>query len=127
MDTTITSVSQYIQAQPAIHRSKLEDMRRTILQAAPDAKEAIKYGMPTFVLQGNLVHFALCKNHIGFYPSPSGITNFEKELTAYVCSKGSIHFPLDQPIPEKLVKQIVGFRAKENQTKAAAKQARSKR
>jgi uncharacterized protein YdhG (YjbR/CyaY superfamily) len=127
MDTSITTISQYIQSQPVAFRSMLEDMRRIILHAAPEAKEAIKYGMPTFVLHGNLVHFALCKNHIGFYPSPSGITNFEKELSSYTCSKGSIHFPLDQPVPEKLVKLIVGFRAKENQAKAAAKQSKTKR
>ena len=126
MDTSISTINQYIQAQPSALRSKLEDMRSLILNAAPLATEAIKYGMPTFVFHGNLVHFALCKNHIGFYPSPSGITNFKKELSGYTCTKGSIHFPLDQPIPGQLVASIVRFRVNENQLKSAGKQSRKK-
>ena len=86
----------------------------TIREAAPEAREAISYRMPTFKLNGNLVHFAAFKNHIGFYPTPSGIEQFKKELSLYKWAKGSVQFPLDKPIPFDLVKKIVIFRVKEN-------------
>ena len=88
-------------------------MRQTIREAAPEATEAISYGMPTFKLNGNLVHFAAFKNHIGFYPTPSAIEAFGKEISQYKWAKGSIQFPLDKPIPFDLARRIVVFRVQE--------------
>lgn len=98
-------------------RERLQQMRETIRQAAPEVVEAIAYGMPTFRLNGkNLVHFAGYAKHIGFYPAPSGIKNFEAELAAYPNSKGAVQFPHDRPLPLDLVRRIVEFRVTENQT-----------
>jgi uncharacterized protein YdhG (YjbR/CyaY superfamily) len=99
----------------------LEKIRNTIQQAAPDAKEAIKYGMPTFVLNGNLVHFAAYKNHIGFYPAPSGIDSFIDELAVYRTGKGTIQFPINKPIPFDLISKVVKLRVEENMRKARKK------
>ena len=99
----------------------LEKIRATIQQAAPDAKEAIKYGMPTFVLNGNLVHFAAYKNHIGFYPAPTGIDAFIAELAQYRTGKGTIQFPIDKPIPYELITKVVKYRVKENLNKRKKK------
>ena len=99
----------------------LEKIRTTIQQAAPDAKEAIKYGMPTFVLNGNLVHFSAYKNHIGFYPAPTGIDAFIEELAQYRTGKGTIQFPVDKPIPYDLVTKVVKFRVEENLSKRKKK------
>ncbi|MCY1222183.1 hypothetical protein D3C87_58850 [compost metagenome] len=95
----------------------LEKVRATIQKAAPEATEAIKYAIPTFVLNGNLVHFAAFKNHIGFYPAPEGMEEFDKEFSAYKKGKGSVQFPLDQPIPLELIAKITAFRAKQNSEK----------
>ena len=93
----------------------LQEVRKTIKGAAPGAEEAIKYAIPTFVLNGkNLVHFAAFKNHIGFYPIPSGIKAFEKELAVYKQGRGSVQFPLNRPMPLVLITKIVKFRVKEN-------------
>lgn len=89
-------------------------LRKTIKDAAPDAEETISYRMPTFKLNGNLVHFAAMKNHIGFYPAPSGVAAFKKELASYETSKGAVRFPLGKPIPFDVVKKIVKFRVIEN-------------
>jgi uncharacterized protein YdhG (YjbR/CyaY superfamily) len=99
----------------------LEKIRTTIRQAAPDAEEAIKYQMPTFTLQGNLVHFAAFKKHIGFYPVPTGIEAFRDELSVYEGGKGSVRFPLDKPIPYDLIDKIVRFRVKETLERAEVK------
>ena len=99
----------------------LEKIRATIHQAAPDATEAIKYGMPTFVLNGNLVHFAAYKNHIGFYPAPTGIDAFIEELAQYRTGKGTIQFPVDKPIPYDLITKVVKFRVEENLKKLKKK------
>src|SRR5674476_1509434 len=99
MNTLINSIDEYIGTFPQEIQTLLEQVRATIRQAAPEAEEAIKYAMPTFVLNGNLVHFAAFKNHIGFYPVPSGIEAFKKELSVYKGAKGSVQFPLDQPMP----------------------------
>ncbi len=93
----------------------------TIRKAAPDAEETINYQIPTFTLKGNLVHFAAFKEHIGFYPTPTGIDKFKKELSVYEGAKGSVKFPLDQPIPFDLIDKIVKFRVKENLARAKAK------
>src|SRR2546426_1403112 len=93
----------------------LQRLRLTIRKAAPEAVETISYQMPTFKLNGKgLVYFAAFKNHIGFYPIPSGIEAFKKELSRYKQGKGSVQFPIDKPIPYDLVRRIVRFRAKEN-------------
>lgn len=93
----------------------------TIREVAPDADETIKYGIPTFTLKGNLVHFAAYKKHIGFYPTPSGIEGFKIELSAYEGAKGSVKFPIDKTIPYELIRKIVAFRVKENLERAKAK------
>jgi len=108
-------MDEYIETFPKDVQKILEEMRQTIKKAAPEAVEAISYQMPTFKLNGkNLVHFAAFKNHIGFYPIPSGIEAFKEELSLYKQGKGSVQFPMDKPIPYDLVKKIVDYRAKEN-------------
>jgi uncharacterized protein YdhG (YjbR/CyaY superfamily) len=110
------TIDEYIRTFPTNTQNILEKMRQTIKEAAPEAVEAISYQMPTFKLNGkNLVYFAAFKNHIGFYPIPSGIEAFKKELSPYKQGKGSVQFPLDKPIPYDLVEKIVKYRVKENQ------------
>jgi len=115
------NIDEYIAGFPADVQVILQQIRATIRKAAPDAEEALKYQIPTFVLNGNLVHFGGFKQHIGFYPTPSGIEEFKEELSAYEGAKGSVQFPLDQPMPLSLISKIVKFRVKENRGKAAAK------
>jgi uncharacterized protein YdhG (YjbR/CyaY superfamily) len=111
------TIDEYIKTFPEDVQRILEKMRQTIAEAAPGAIETISYQMPTFKLNGNLVHFAAYKNHIGFYPAPSGIEAFKKELSLYKGAKGSVQFPIDKQVPYDLVKKIVIFRVKENQKK----------
>jgi uncharacterized protein YdhG (YjbR/CyaY superfamily) len=120
------SIDAYIAAFPAEIQKMLKDLRATIHAAAPDAEERISYQMPTFFLNGNLVHFAAFKNHIGFYPAPRGIEAFQEELSQYKGAKGSVQFPMDQPLPLKLIARIVKFRAAENRKKAEIKSGRKK-
>ncbi len=115
------NMDEYISLFPTDVQTILEKIRLTIKKAAPTAQETINYQMPTFTLHGNLVHFAAFKNHIGFYPTPSGIENFKKELSVYEGAKGSVRFPLDKPIPYALIGKIVKFRVKEVMQKAEAK------
>jgi uncharacterized protein YdhG (YjbR/CyaY superfamily) len=115
------TIDEYIAGFPPDVQEILQKIRRTIHEAAPDATEKISYQMPTFYLKGNLVHFAAFKEHIGFYPVPSGIEKFKKELSVYKQGKGSVQFPLDQPMPYELITKIVKFRVKENLAKAAGK------
>lgn len=115
------TIDEYIAGFPQDVQEILRKIRMTIRKAAPDAQETINYRMPTFTLNGNLVHFAAFKNHVGFYPTPTGIEAFKKDLSAYKGAKGSVQFPLDQPIPFDLISRIVTFRVKENLEKAAAK------
>jgi len=96
-------------------------IRATIKKAAPESEEKISYGIPTFTLNGNLVHFGAFKNHIGFYAAPTGHATFAKELSKYKSGKGSVQFPLDEPMPVKLITKIVKFRVKENIAKAETK------
>lgn len=117
--TAPQTIDEYIAGFPADIQARLQQIRQTIREAAPDAQEAIKYQMPTFTLKGNLVHFAAFKHHIGFYPAPSGIERFQDQLAEYKGAKGSVRFPLDQPIPFDLITEIVRFRVKENVAKAA--------
>ena len=118
---TFTSIDEYIATFPADIQQILQEIRATIHAAAPNATEKISYQMPTFYLKGNLVHFAVHKNHIGFYPTPTGIEEFKDDLAVYGSGKGSARFPLDQPMPFALITRIVQFRAQENLAKATAK------
>ena len=111
------TIDEYIAMFPKDVQKILENLRQVIRETAPTADETIDYGIPTFKLNGNLVHFAAFKNHIGFYPTPSGIEAFKKELSHYKQSKGTVQFPLDKPIPFDLVKKIVEFRVKENESR----------
>ena len=112
------TIDEYIKIFLQDVQSILERMRQTIRKAAPEAVEAISYQMPTFKLNGkSLVYFAAYKHHIGFYPVPSGIKAFKKELSQYETGKGSVQFPIDKPVPHDLVKKIVIFRVKENMKK----------
>jgi len=111
---TPATIDAYVDAFPAHVKSRLQKLRATIRRAAPQASERISYRMPTFYLDGNLVHFAGYEHHIGFYPTPSGIEAFRDALTAYKGAKGSVQFPHDEPLPLDLVAQIVKFRVSEN-------------
>ena len=115
------TIDEYIAGFPPDVQAILQKIRSTIRKAAPSAEETIKYQIPTFTLQGNLVHFAAFKKHIGFYPTPAGTEKFKKELAVYKSAKGSVQFPLDQPIPYGLISKIVKFRVKENLAKAETK------
>ncbi len=121
---TFTTIDEYIAGFPAEIQAILQQIRVTIRTAAPDAQETISYQMPTFTLHGNLVHFAAFKTHIGFYPTPSGTEQFQAALAPYKGGKGSVRFPLDQPIPYDLIAEIVRFRVAENLAKAAARRKR---
>lgn len=114
---TPANIDDYIASFPVGVQILLEKLRQTIRKEAPDATEKISYQMPTFYLNGNLVHFAAYNKHIGFYPAPSAISKFQEALKEYKTSKGAIQFPIDQPIPHALVKKIVLFRVEENQAK----------
>lgn len=115
------NIDAYIAGFPEPVRKVLEQVRTTIRQAAPEAEEAIRYAIPTFQLQGDLVHFAAFKNHVGFYATPSGHEAFAPELSNYKLGKGSVQFPLDQPMPIDLIARIVQFRVAENLEKARGK------
>lgn len=112
-----TTIDEYIQNFPDNVQQLLQSVRKTIRDAAPEAEETINYQIPTFKLNGNLVHFAGYKKHIGFYPAPSGITAFADELAEYESAKGSVKFPIEKPIPLDLISRIVKFRVSENSKK----------
>jgi len=114
-------MDEYIAGFPQEVQGILQKIRATIRKAAPGAEETINYQMPTFVLKGNLVHFAAFKKHIGFYPTPTGIEKFKVELSVYEGAKGSVRFPLEKPIPFGLISKIVKFRVKENLGRAEAR------
>jgi uncharacterized protein YdhG (YjbR/CyaY superfamily) len=114
-------IDAYIADSPEEVRGLLEQVRAAIRRAAPNAAEAIKYRIPTFVLGENLVHFAAFKNHIGFYPTSSGIAAFTKQLAGYKSAKGSVQFPLDEPMPLALIERIVRFRVNEANAKSRTK------
>ncbi len=115
------TIEAYISQFPSDVQKNLQKIRTIVQLAAPSATEAIKYRIPTFVLNENLVHFAAFANHIGFYPTSSGIEKFRSELSSYKSAKGSVQFPLDQKIPFSLIKKIVKFRVKETYEKASSK------
>ncbi|NMB54439.1 MAG: hypothetical protein GYA15_07020 [Leptolinea sp.] len=116
--TGTMTVDVYIAGFPEDIRLKLQEIRRVIHETAPQATEKISYQMPTFYLNGNLVHFAAFKNHIGFFPAPTGLEAFKEEIAAYPNSKGGVQFPYDRPIPFDLIRRIVEFRAAENLKKS---------
>ncbi len=110
----MNEIDNYIAGLPEEIQQRLNQIRDVIRRAAPDATEKISYMMPTFYLNGNLVHFAAFKNHIGLYPAPSGVAAFQKELSVYKNAKGSVQFPHNQPLPLDLISEIVKFRVLEN-------------
>lgn len=120
------NIDEYIAAFPKDIQKRLVEMREAIRKAAPEAEETISYAIPTFKLQGNLVHFAAHKNHIGFYPAPRGIEAFKKELSRYEGGKGTIQFPFDKPLPIPLISKIVKFRVKDNLEMARTKKTLSR-
>jgi uncharacterized protein YdhG (YjbR/CyaY superfamily) len=111
------TIDEYIQTFPEDVQTVLEEIRQTIHRVAPEATETISYQMPAFKLKSNLVWFAAFKNHVGFYPVPSGIEAFKAEVSPYIAGKGTLQFPLDRPIPYDLIEKIVIFRVKENLAK----------
>ena len=121
------SVDEYIASFPEDVQAVLEELRATIKAAAPDAEERISYQMPTFTLNGHLVYFAAWKNHIGFYPASGGVPEaFKEELSRYEGTKGTVKFPVDQPLPVELISRIVRFRVAENLDIAEAKAGKKK-
>ena len=116
-----TTIDEYIADFPKNVQERLQKVRATIKKAAPDAEEAIKYQIPTFVLHGNLIHFGGYQNHIGLYPGSRPIEAFKDELSRYEVSKGTVRFPLDQPLPVGLISKITKFCVKRNLEKAATK------
>jgi len=115
------NTDDYVDRFPKGVQLLLKKMRLTIQKAAPEADEKISYGIPTFTLNGNLVHFAAYKSHIGFYPGAAAITAFKKELSAYKGAKGSVQFRLDEPLPLALVSRIVKFRVKQSSSRKKKK------
>jgi uncharacterized protein YdhG (YjbR/CyaY superfamily) len=120
------TVDEYIQLFPKQVQNKLKLIRQLIKVLAPEAQEKISYQMPTFYLHGNLVHYAAFKNHIGFYPTPSGISSFRKELSMYKNGKGSVQFPLEEALPIELIKKMVMYRLEKNRKRAYSKGRRAK-
>jgi len=117
MQTKFHTIEEYINNFPKEVQHLLIEIKTTITEIIPEASEKISYGIPTFYLNGNLIHFAAYKNHIGFYPGASGIEKFKNEISKYKNSKGAVQFPLNQDLPIDLIKQIVAFRVNENKKK----------
>ena len=124
--TGYTTIDEYVKGFPPETQKKLEEMRATIKMIAPNAEERISYQMPAFTLNGNLVYFAAFKNHIGLYPTPSGIEAFKDELSVYKNAKGSVQFPMDKPLPLELISRIVKYRVEENLKKPLKKTAKNR-
>lgn len=114
MGTPIQTIDKYISGFSSETQVLLQQMRKTIQQAAPEAGESIKYAMPTFIQQGMLIHFTAHKSHIGFYPWPAAMITFAEELKPYKTSKGTVQFPFDQPLSVELVKRMAEYRVKEH-------------
>lgn len=123
MGTQFQNIDEYISIQTPEVQILLEQMRQTIKNAAPEAEEVISYNMPAFKYHGMLVYFAAYKNHIGFYATPTGHSEFKEELSVYKQGKGSVQFPLNQDLPLELISRIVKFRVEENLKKKSAKKA----
>jgi uncharacterized protein YdhG (YjbR/CyaY superfamily) len=127
MKAVFNTIDDYILGFQGDIQLILHRVRETIRTAAPEAAEKISYGMPTFYLEGNLVHFAAHKNHLGFYPAPSGLEAFRKEIAQYKNSKGAVQFPFDQRVPYELIARIVRFRVAENLELAATRKQKRRR
>lgn len=123
-DKKIETIDEYILNYSPEIQTVLNDLRKFISQYAPEATEKISWGMPTFYLHGNLVHFAVNKGYIGFYPGDSGVSAFIDELVDYKTTKGSIHLPLNKPMPYELIKKIVEYRVTENKKDAEKKKSK---
>jgi uncharacterized protein YdhG (YjbR/CyaY superfamily) len=121
------TMDEYIDSFPEDVQRILNELRQTIKEAAPEAEETINYQIPTFALNGNLVHFAAFEHHIGFYPTPSGMEAFKTELLQYKGAKGSVQFPIDQSLPLELIRRIVEFRVKENVERKQKKKSSDKK
>ena len=121
MNTKYETIDQYIANFPADLQAVLQEIRATIKKAAPEATEKISYGIPTFFLKGNLVHFAGYKTHFGFYPGSGAVNQFKQEFSAYEQSKGTVRFPVDKPVPLNLIRRVTEVRVRENLEKAAQK------
>ena len=119
------TIDEYISMFPENVQRILNELRQAIKDAAPEAQETINYQIPTFTLHGNLVHFAAFENHIGFYPTPSGMAAFKKELSSYKGAKGSVQFPIHRPLPLELIRRIVEYRVKENAERKTKKKKNS--
>jgi uncharacterized protein YdhG (YjbR/CyaY superfamily) len=115
------TIDEFIIQFPPEVQAIMQKLRSVIHEMAPEATEAIAYGIPTFTFHGNLVHFSAYRHHIGFYPTSSGISQFKDHLTQYEISKGTVRFPIDQPLPYDLIRDIVAYRVNENLTKSASK------
>jgi len=118
---TPKTIDEYIATFPADVQEHLEKIRMTIRKAAPDAQEAIKYAIPTFTLNGNMISFAAYKKHIAIYPAPGGNEKFQKELAPYRTAKSTVELPLDKPMPYGLITKLVKFRVKEHLENVKAK------
>lgn len=125
--TKFKTVEAYHAVWPQNIQALLQQLRNTIRDAAPEAEECISYNMPAYKFHGPLAYYAAYKNHIGFYPIPSAIEAFQKELSRYKCSKGAVQFPLDEPLPLDLVTKMVKWRAKENIEKEKLKKVKAKK
>ena len=121
LSRSIQNLDEYIQSFPEPVQKRLVAIRKLVAKLAPEAVEKISYQMPTFYLNGNLVHFAAFKGHIGFYPTPHGIDAFQKELSKYKNGKGSVQFPLDEPLPLELIGRMVKYRIEKNRNKVGSK------
>ena len=115
------TVVGYLRQFPPDGRKRLEELRSVIRASAPGAREKISYGIPTFDLEGNLVHFAGYAGHVGFYPGAAGIAEFREELAGYRTSKGTVQLPLDRKLPVALIRRIVKFRVRQNLARAASR------
>lgn len=111
---TYNTIDEYIAAAPKEAQYKLTAIRQTVLEVAPQAQEKLSYGMPYFSLNGRLLYFGTFKDHVSLYPMKTGITAFQKELSGYETSAGTIRFPLDKPLPLPLIRKIVKFRVQQN-------------
>ncbi|MBC3788209.1 iron chaperone [Spirosoma utsteinense] len=121
MDTHFTDIDSYIDSFPVPAQDKLKELRQFLRDLVPAAEETIKYAIPTLVWEGNLVHYAAFRQHIGFYSLPTSIKSFAEELTPYKTGKGSIRFALDKPLPLDLIRKLVLFRVEENRQRSATK------
>jgi len=115
------TIDEYIATFPEEVQQQLNQIREVIKKTAPQAEEKIGYGMPTFTLNGNLIHFAAYKNHIGLYPAPQAIEEFKEELSCYKGAKGAVQFPLDKPMPLALIEKITKYRIQKNLEKPLKK------